>query len=68
MKPETKEENRSYCENCRFACQATECECVCHTQNEGFNYGLKLGRQEVKKEFIKLFNELIAELAGEKLK
>ena len=35
-----------YCENCRFSCQATECECVCHTQNEGFNYGYKLGKKE----------------------
>lgn len=36
-------EKKLYCDNCRFACQATECECVCHTQNEGFDYGFKQG-------------------------
>lgn len=39
----TKKRNKLYCENCRFACQATDCECLCHTQNEGFIYGFKLG-------------------------
>lgn len=22
--------NKNYCKNCRFACQASDCECICH--------------------------------------
>jgi hypothetical protein len=39
------EKMKSFCSNCSFKCQATECECLCHTQNRAFNYGIKEGKK-----------------------
>lgn len=43
-----------YCDGCRFACQASDCECICHDERwvKGANFGLKKGKEAGRKEML----------------
>jgi len=41
------DEEIHYCDGCRFACQASDCECICHDERwqKGYEFGAKNARQ-----------------------
>jgi hypothetical protein len=46
-----KQNKITFCSNCSLKCIASDCECVCHTQNGTFNYGYSEGRTQAISEF-----------------
>ena len=35
-----------FCNNCSLKCIASDCDCLCHTQNKAFNYGYQQGIED----------------------
>ena len=50
-------ETKLFCENCSLKCIASDCDCVCHTQTLGFNYGLEEGKRKAKAKIIQMIKE-----------
>lgn len=47
-----KELKYMFCKGCGFKCLASDCECICHTEKDGFNYDFEEGYNKAINDFV----------------